>query len=263
VASTKQKKRVPVPAPPAPRSRRQASPRVLLGAAAVIVLVVAAVLAIAALRGGGSSTPAGVPAVGSLENGLPGAAETEQLLREIPQRGNVLGSSSAPATLVEYIDLQCPFCQEFEVAAMPPIIRRYVRTGKLKVEMRPIAFIGPDSETGRKAAIAAGDQDKQFNFVQLVYLNQGAENSGWLDDDMITAAAASVPGLRVPELLNERDSSAVADQATVFDGQAKQDHVSQTPTILVGRSGGPLKQVQLSSPQDLNSVTNAVDAALR
>jgi protein-disulfide isomerase len=236
---------------------------VLLGAALAVVLVVAALLGVAALRGGGSSTPAGVPAVGSLENGLPGSAETEQLLRGIPQRGNVLGPSSAQVTLVEYIDLQCPFCQEFEVAAMPPIIRRYVRTGKLKVEMRPIAFIGPDSQAGRKAAIAAGDQDKQFNFVQLLYLNQGAENSGWLDDDMITAAAASVPGLRVPELLNERDSSAVADEATAFDGQAKRDQVSETPTILVGRSGGTLKQVQLSSPQDLTSVTNAIDAALR
>ena len=235
----------------------------LFGAAIVVVLAVAAVFAVAALRGGGSSTPADVPAVGSLESGLPGAAETEQLLKRIPQRGNVLGRSSAPATLVEYVDLQCPFCQEFEVAAMPPIIRRYVRTGKLKVEMRPIAFIGPDSEAGRKAAIAAGDQDKQFNFVQLLYLNQGAENSGWLDDDMIAAAAASVPGLRVPELLNDRNSSAIADQTTAFDAQAKQDRVSETPTILVGRSGGTLRQVQLSSPQDLNSVTNAIDAALR
>jgi protein-disulfide isomerase len=236
---------------------------VLIGAAVVVVLVIAAVLALATLRDNGSSTSANVPAVGSLQNGLPGASETQQLLRGIPQRGNVLGPSSAPATLVEYVDLQCPFCQAFEVAAMPTIVNRYVRTGKLKVVMRPIAFIGPDSEAGRKAALAAGLQDKQFNVVQVLYLNQGPENSGWLDDEMITAAAGSVPGLRVPELLNQRDSSAIADQAAAFDALTKQDQVSRTPTILVGRSGGTLRQVELSSPQDVDSVATAVDAALR
>src|SRR5207244_3995111 len=73
-------------------------------------------------------------------NALPGGAEIDKLLKGIPQHGNVLGRPAAPTTLVEYVDLQCPFCQEFETQAMPALIKLYVRTGKTKVELRPVAF---------------------------------------------------------------------------------------------------------------------------
>ena len=32
----------------------------------------------------------------------------------IPQHDTVLGDVSAPVTMVEYVDLQCPDCQQFE-----------------------------------------------------------------------------------------------------------------------------------------------------
>ena len=70
--------------------------------------------------------------------------------------------------------------------------------GKVKIEARPIAFIGPDSERGRAAALAAAAQNRMFNFMEILYFNQGPENTGWLDDAMVKAAAASIPGLDVP-----------------------------------------------------------------
>jgi hypothetical protein len=201
MASGKQSKRRRRAAPVAPPSRvrrkgerRQASPRVLAAGAVVLVLIIAAVvLGFTFGRGGGSSSPA-VPSRGSLVNALPGATGVHNLLKGIPQHGNVLGKSTAPATIVEYVDLQCPYCQQFETQAMPTLIKTYVRTGKAKVELRPIAFIGSDSQLGRLAAIAAGRQNKMFNFAELLYVNQGVENSGWLNDEMISAAAASIPG---------------------------------------------------------------------
>ena len=62
--------------------------------------------------------------------------------------------------MVEWIDLQCPYCQQFETQAMPQLIPQYVRDGKLKVETNLIGFLGPDSQRGRLAALAAGKQDK-------------------------------------------------------------------------------------------------------
>ena len=116
----------------------------LIGAGAAVVLIVVAIVLGFVLTGGKSSSGS-TPARGSLVNALPSAAEVNDNLKGIPQNGNVLGSPNAPVTLAEYIDLQCPACQQFETQAMPELIRRYVRTGKVKVEARPIAFIGPDS----------------------------------------------------------------------------------------------------------------------
>jgi protein-disulfide isomerase len=241
-------------------ARRQASPRVLLAALAVAVVAAVGITLGVVLSGGSKQTA--VPARGSLTNALPGAADVQRLLRGIPQHGTVLGSPSAPVTLVEYIDLQCPICQKFETQAVPTLISRYVRTGKVKVEARPIAFIGPDSERGRAAAIAAAEQNRLFDYTQLLYLNQGPENSGWLSDQLVDAAAASIPGLDVRRVLTDRNSAAVKAQEGAIDQQATSAGVRGTPTIDVGRAGSTLHRVVLPAPTDPQPVVAAIEAAL-
>jgi hypothetical protein len=80
---------------------------------------------------------------------------------------------------------------------------------------------------------------------------------------MITSAAASIPGLDVSRLLAGSSSDAVKARAGAFDKQAVADNVRATPTILVGKSGGVLRLVTLTSPSDSQSVASAIDAALR
>jgi protein-disulfide isomerase len=242
--------------------KRQASPRVLAIAGALLALAAAAVVLGIALRGGDSKASA-VPVRGSLANALPGALETQQLLKGIPQSGNVLGEPSAPVTVYEYVDAQCTYCQQFETQAMPTLIERYVRTGKAKVELRPIAFIGPDSERGRAALIAGAEQNKMFNVAQMLFINQGAENSGWLSDDLVKNVAASIPSVDIARLLDDRTASSVADKASAFDADASTDEVRGTPTILVGKSGREAKLVTLATATDAESVARAIDATLR
>ena len=265
MASGKQsKRRRPAQVPPPVRStprKRQASPRVLAIGAAVLALVVAAIV-VGTTFGGGGSNDAVAPR-GSLTNALPGAAETQQLLQGIPQSANVLGDPSAAVTVIEYIDPQCPFCRDFEVEALPTLIERYVRTGKAKIELRPIAFIGPDSERGREALIAGAEQSRMFNVAQLLFHNQGTENSGWLSQELVERVAASIPGVEVPLLLQDADAASVADKARAFDADAVADSVSSTPSILVGTSSENAKPVLLPDPSDVAPVAGAIDAATR
>jgi protein-disulfide isomerase len=245
-----------------PRSR-QASPRAIAiagGVAAVAVLGI--VLAVVLTGGKGSDSVGTLPTTGSLANALPGAGDVHALLDGIPQSGLTLGSSAAPATLVEYVDLQCPYCRTFETEVMPELVRRYVRDGRLKVEARPLAFIGADSVRGRNALLAAARQDAAFDFAQILYDNQATENTGWLDDRMVARVAESIPGLNPRRLFAVRDDASIRQQAAELDADASAAHVDSTPTVLVGRSAGTARPVPLASPDDLHSVVAAIDAAL-
>ena len=133
-----------------------------------------------------------------------GAAEARALFRGIPQRENVLGAADAPVTLVEYADLQCPYCRDFELQWMPSLVARYVHSGKAKVVFRPLAFIGADSVRGRNAVIAAGLQGRLFETVQMFYASQGAENAGWLDDGLVKSVVAAIPRSRPPDSSSQR-----------------------------------------------------------
>ena len=238
--------------PPVARkgARRRASPKVLVIALTGLVIIGAVVGIALAVGSNGSSSAATVPTIGSLTNALPNAAAVQREFAGIPQNGLVLGSPKAPLTMVEYIDLQCPGCRAYETAVQPSIVQEFVRAGKLKIEARPIAFIGPDSIPARKAMIAASEENRAFNFAQLAYANQGTENTGWLNQTFIQQAAASVPGMAVRRLLDTQDSSAVKNVTDRIDAQANADHVSQTPTLLLGKTGSKLNPVSSAATFD-------------
>jgi protein-disulfide isomerase len=241
--------------------RRQASPRVLIAAGAAVAVIAVAVMLAVVLTGGNSNALADVPAVGSLAYGLPGSSNVQSMLKGIPQSGTTLGSSKAPVTLTEFIDPQCPYCQEFETQVLPSLVKDDVRAGKLRIQMEPWAFIGPDSVRGQAAVLAAANQNKAFNYAAVLYDNQAEENTGWLTDSMIAAIAKSVPGLQVHTLLNERSSSAVKAAQKQVDDAATARQVTGTPTIFVGKTGTPGSRVNMSSATDKAAVVAAIDRA--
>jgi protein-disulfide isomerase len=244
-------------------ARGRASGKVLVIAALAGLVLVGVGVGIALAVGGKSSSPSGpIPTRGSLTNALPNADVVQREFAGIPQKGLVLGSAKAPLTMVEYIDLQCPGCRAFETSVLPSIVPEFVRTGKLKIEARPIAFIGPDSIPARKAAIAASEQNRAFNFMQVTYANQGTENTGWLNQTFIEHAAASVPGMEVRRLLNHQNSTFVTNTTHRIDSQATADRVSETPTLFLGKTGSKLKHVSPTVPFDAAKLAAAIRASL-
>ncbi len=246
---------------------RQASPRALAIGGVVVVLIVIAIVLGVVLSGGSSSSsglPAGTPTIGSVgANSLQGASDVQSLYQGIPQNGLYLGSPSAPVQMVMFIDLQCPVCQNFEVTSMPTLVPKYIRTGKVRLYLRPWAFIGPDSFKARLALIAASLQNKAFQFAGVLYDNQGTENTGWVTDGMLASIAASVQGLNVKQVWTQRNSGQVKAVASQVDAQASADNVVGTPTILIGKKGTKPKDVApAGSAPTLQEVETAIDAAL-
>jgi protein-disulfide isomerase len=235
---------------------RGASPKVLAGAAGVIVLIaVAVVLALVLTRGSSSSSS-------STPTPLPDSDSAVAMMRGIPQHANFLGKSTAPVKMLEYIDLQCSSCRIFETETMPTILTKYVRSGKLQIEARPIVAIGPDSERGQRAVIAAGRQNQFFTLAQILYNNQGPENGGWLSDQTVADAASGVPALDQGTFDQDFKSSSASSEAKHFNTQATGDNVSGTPTVYVSRGNGARTQVAPGLIPTVAQMSAAIDQKL-
>ena len=126
--------------------------------------------------------------------GVKGVSEVNAELQGLSQSGQTLGDSNAPVTLTEFGDPQCPVCKAFSQQIAPELISSEVKTGDVKYVYQPYLIIGPDSKPAMKAVLAAGEQNRFWNYLQLFYLNHGEENSGYVTDDFLTniAKAAGV-----------------------------------------------------------------------
>jgi protein-disulfide isomerase len=177
----------------------------------------------------------------------PAGASNPTLLAGIQQQGTALGSPTAPVTLVEYADLQCPYCAEWTREALPTLITDYVRTGKLRIVFHGMAFIGPDSDKALRTALAAGQDDHLWDVVHGLYENQGAENAGWVTDELATQIAAGVPGLDAGKLLDARWENGVDSELARAAAAARAAGVHSTPAFGIGATGGRLQLLEITS----------------
>jgi protein-disulfide isomerase len=220
------------------RKRRLAQ---LLGVLAVAAVVVVAVVLVVGHDSGSDKAP-----TKQAGDTLNGQTAINSRLAGIPQSGITLGKSDAPVTVVEFGDLQCPVCAAFSTQLMPAIIDGYVKPGKIKVEYRDIHFIGADSVTLGKLAESAGRQDRLWNVAELIWANQGTENSGYATNAFLEKIANAVPGLDAAKALQGMSSATVTSQLDAATKLAKQYGVDATPTFLVGKSGGQMQIVDAS-----------------
>ncbi len=220
-----------------------------VAAGAALALLVALVGVSLAGRGGEETTSAATAGT------LAGAGETAALLRGIPQDGIALGSPDAPVTLVEYADLQCPFCADWSRGAFPAIVDEYVRAGRVRIEFRGLAFIGPESRVALSTVLAAGQQGKLWNVLHLLYANQGHENAGWVTDDLLRRIGGSVAGLDVERMLEGRSSAGVERELVAAQQSADLAGIDSTPSFLAGPTGGTLEPLVVSSlgPEDIRA----------
>jgi len=198
------------------------------GAVAVIVALI-----VISQSGGddGNDTPTTVA-------GVKGVAQVNSELRGISQSGQTLGDASAPVTVTEFGDPQCPVCKAFAEQIAPELISSEVKTGGVKYVYQPYLIIGPDSKPAMRAVLAAGEQGRFWNYLQLFYLNQGGENCGYVTDDFLTTIARGAGVPNIEKWNTDRNASkwdAVIQQGTT---QAESFGFTGTPSIVVQGPNG-------------------------
>ena len=131
-------------------------------------------------------------------------------------------------------------CADWARGTLPILVDEYVRRGKLRIVFRGLAFIGPDSEQGLRAAVAAGRQNRLWDVIEGLYLQQGAENSGWITEPLLE-------GIAGPKALAQSNEAWVTRRLLVASRAAESAGVTGTPAFQVGRTGGKLRLVPVRS----------------
>jgi len=160
----------------------------------------------------------------------PGESKPTPSVRRVGLTGYSLGSVTAPLTLVEFSDLQCPFCKEFTSETFGKIKTNWIETGKLRYIVRDLPLeIHPMAISAAKAARCAADQDRFWDMRQALLAN-GAQ----LSKQHILDAALKLG-------LNEK-SFAECAQSTAKDAAIQADIAEGarlgfrgTPTFVLGR----------------------------
>lgn len=196
------------------------------------VLAIAAILAVVAVVGFGASNDASQKRVDQ---------KVTELLAGIPQHGPTLGSPKAPISIQIFADLECPTVKRFVVAYLPSIVRKWVRDGDVKLEYRSLETDTFDEHMffqQEVAALAAGRQNKMWNFALTFFHEQKEASSRYATDQFLTDIASQVPGLKQAQWRQEREGALLSDRI-VLDGQSAAARGFRfTPSFVIDSNDG-------------------------
>ena len=142
----------------------------------------------------------------------------------------VVGSESAPVTIIEYSSLTCPHCSDFHKKVLPVIKREFVDTNKVRLVYRDF----PLDQWALRASIIArcAGPKRRYRFIQTFFLQQ----EKWTQKDPAAGlvALAKLGGLQTPSLEKCLSDQKMID--TVIEERltaTKQFAIRSTPTIIV------------------------------
>ena len=149
----------------------------------------------------------------------------------------MLGDPKAKVTLIEFGDLQCPVCKGYSEEVLPQIIAGPIKDGEAKLDFRNFTIIGPQSTPAGAAAIAAGEQGRGWNYIELFYRNQGTEDSGYATDAFLEAIAKGAGVKDIAKWNAERKSKRILKQVADTTEEAESLGFTGTPSFAVKGPG--------------------------
>lgn len=184
--------------------------------------------------------------------------EVTALLAGIPQHGATLGSRDAPVTLQMFADLECPTVKRFVESYLPSIINAWVRTGAMKIKYRSLKtdtineqiFFGQE-----KAALAAGKQNKMWNFALTFVRQQGEHFTEYATNPFIARIASQVSELNMEQWNQDRRRSLLFRAIALDIRSAHIQGLRYTPSFTIA---GPTSSVRSEIESSLKTTIQAL-----
>ena len=163
--------------------------------------------------------------------------------------GRVKGDATAPVTIVEFSDFQCPFCRK-GAATMRELLAKY--DGRVKLAFRdfPMRALHPQAQTAAEASRCAGEQGKFWEYHDALF----AEEQPKMDERGLAATARSVG-------LEEKSFSACVASGK-FKTQIELDLQDGTRAGVSGTPGFFINGVFVSGAQPLAEFEKVINREL-
>ncbi len=171
------------------------------------------------------------------------------------------GRTSAPITVIDFSDFQCPLCDRFVKSTEPQINSTYVQTGKVALVFEHLPNRGFDSAPAAIAAQCTTDQGKFWQYHSLLYKNQGPIDSGWASKDNLKKLASQIPGLDTQKFNSCFDSQKYKPLVESDLALAHSLGFTQTPSFIIVKSDGSNAQ-KLEGPQPFPEFKALIDKEL-
>ena len=182
-------------------------------------------------------------------------ASQQSSLVNLENGSPLLGSESAPVTIVEFGDYQCEGCYLWFHTTRSPLIDNYIETGKAKLVFVDLPFLGRDSPKAAQASYCAEDQEKYWEYHTMLYTFQnGPPDSGWADRDRLNSFAFSLD-MNMDEFNECMDSSKHKQRVKANYDDAVKNGATQTPTFILVSSDGTTKKLGGAQPYSVFAAT--------
>lgn len=235
---------------PAPKSKKP----FLIGAAVVAVAAVLGIASYGATSSGGGKKSSDSSSSDAVEPPAGTFPELEKLARRDGKDALAQGRADAPVVMIEYADFKCSYCGKFARDTEPALVKKYVDAGTLRIEWRNMPIFGAESEAAARAAWAAGQQGRFWQFHTAAYAH-GAKEKGF-GKDRLRALAKEAGVTDLDRFVRDADSDAAKSSVKKDQDEAYALGASSTPSFVI--NGRPL-----AGAQPLDTFAQAVDEAAK
>jgi len=137
-----------------------------------------------------------------------------------------------------FTDLRCTTCADYQVETVDPLIEKLARTDEARFELRHYSLGSEPKTLAAEAAVAAGEQDRQWQYADLLVRNldvAGAE----VDDEFLVDVADSLAEFDTEAWQQARATDEVAAVLEVDEKEgAELGLEAEGPSLLVTGPGG-------------------------
>jgi len=145
---------------------------------------------------------------------------------KIKSDDDIQGSASAPVTIIEYADFQCPYCIQFDTT-MQQVMAAYPTGVRWVYRHFPLEF-HQNAQISAMAVEAAGNQGKFWEYADLLISKSQADGTG-LNTSDLTGYAQSL-GLDMTKFSADQNNSSLSDKISSDESDAKKLGIQGTPT---------------------------------